>query len=370
MKIKIGYASHLSVDSEHIRNFYDTNWKRKIALTEKKFYDWQFIKTPNSGNMDHCVIAYDDEKSEILGVMGLNKRDFFINNKLVNGAELTTWIVSNKTTGLGLGAKILSFIQDKFEVLIGMGISEMALPIYMRSGFRYVLNIPRFIKVINFEQLKLYSKYTSLAGKLIKQWNIKKTTDFFAKEVTYDEYNNIFDSVKEKINLFSRDNAHRVWRYDNHPFFHYKQFIITRPSKGNSEKSFIAFREEKNLLEFKILHIMDLFGDESCLPSAINFIENYAIKNGFDAIDFYCTASSVYRFMLGEGWFSTNDDSCFQFPHLFHPIEMRNPPTTSLIYWSKNYFTDMADLSKLYISKQDADLDRPTLHAISFLVKD
>ena len=64
------------------------------------------------------------------------------------------------------------------------------------------------------------------------------------------------------------------------------------------------------------------------------------------------------------------DDICFQFPHLFHPIEMRNPPTTSLIYWSKNQFTEMADLSKLYISKQDADLDRPTKHTFENIEKE
>ena len=115
MAIKIDFVSNLPVTSELVRNFYADNWKKKIALSDKKFYEWQFVHTPNSVNKDHCVIAYEDHKKEILGVMGLNKREFFLNNNSVNGAELTTWIVSEKVVGSGLGAKILGFIQIIFS---------------------------------------------------------------------------------------------------------------------------------------------------------------------------------------------------------------------------------------------------------------
>jgi hypothetical protein len=152
-----------------------------------------------------------------------------------------------------------------------------------------------------------------------------------------------------------------LWRYNNHPIFKYKQFLVSNTKKIGSSQAFVALREELSVEHFKILHIMDFFGDDSSLSSALSFIEDYASKNNFDLIDFYCTASSIYRFMLNRGWFSINDDTCFQFPHLFHPIEMRSPPTTSLIYWSKNNLSDIADISKLYITKQDIDLDRPIL---------
>jgi len=370
MAIQIDFVSNLLVDSEIVRRYYAENWKRKIALSEKKFYEWQFVDTPNSEKKDYCVIAYDDDKDEILGVMGLNKREFYLSNKSYEGAELTTWIVSEHVVGLGLGAKILGFIQEKFDVLIGMGISEMALPIYMRSGFRYVKCIPRFVKVINFDPLKPHSLYTNLAVKLIKKWGIASTNQFFAREVSFNEYDELFNFTKEAVNLFVRDNAHRIWRYETHPYFKYKQYFVGSSSDTKSGKAFVAFREESSLPDFKILHIMDLLGEASSIPSAISFVENYAKDNGFDVIDFYCTASSVYRFMLNSGWFSINDDLCFQFPHLFHPIEMRTPPTSSLIYWAKNNLSEMADLSKLYVTKQDADLDRPTLLTIDSIEKD
>ena len=234
----------------------------------------------------------------------------------------------------------------------------------MRNGFRYMKNVPRFVKVLNFSKIKEYSTFNNLAIKLIKKWSSQSLTKYVVSDVNKEEYNQLFHSTANDLNLFSRDNNYRKWRYKKHPFFKYKEYIISDLEVISKSSSYVALREELSLGEFKILHVMDLFGDEKSLPCALSFIETYAIDNGFDLIDFYCTASSIYRFMLCSGWFSTNDDLCFQFPHLFHPIEMRSPPTTSLIYWSKDNFTSMTDLSKLYISKQDADLDRPTLHTI------
>jgi hypothetical protein len=367
MAIKIDFVSRLPVDGEDVRRFYAENWKRKIALSDKKFYEWQFVEAPNNEKKDYCVIAYDDQSGSILGVMGLNKRNFILNKEIFRGAELTTWIVSDKAAGSGIGASIIEFIKDNFEILIGMGISDAALPIYMRAGFRYLRNIPRFVKVLNFEPLKAHSVYSKLAVSLIDNWKLKPKNNFVAKESVLDDSDDAFLLAKEGLNLFSRDKAHRNWRYDSHPYFEYRQYSVENPDKGSSAKCFLAFREEKAVSEFKILHVMDLFGCDDAVPSALSFIESYARDHDFDVIDFYCTASRIYRFMLAGGWFSINDDPCFQFPHLFHPIEMRSPPTTSLIYWAGNNISEMADLSRLYVTKQDADLDRPTMHAIEVM---
>lgn len=364
MSIKVGFVSDLGVSSEVVRRFYAENWKRKIALSDKSFYEWQFIKAPNNLGEDHCVIAYDDQKEIVLGVMGLNERTFFLNGEEKRGAELTTWIVSSEAQGTGVGARILQYIQLNFEVLIGMGISEMALPIYMRSGFRYLSKIPRFIKVLNFKKLDTHSTYNKLGAKLAQSWSADSPINYTVTEIDDKEYSDVFESVKLKYNFFTRNNTHRTWRYNEHPHFKYKQFLIKNLDGGNEDLAYISIREEDSLNEFKIIHIMDFFGSDDAMESGVNFLNNYAKKNDYDVIDFYCTSSNIYRFMLGDGWFSINDDNCFQFPHLFHPIEMRTPPTTSLIYWSKDDLRDLADISKLYITKQDADLDRPTMHTL------
>jgi hypothetical protein len=363
--INIGFVHNMALDSEQIRQFYRENWIRKIALTDKAFYDWQFIMAPNSHNQDCCVVAYDSTRKSVVGAMGLNPRNFFIKGQTYLGAELTTWVVADRCQGSGVGIQILHFLQSQFDVLIGMGISDKALTIYRQNGLGYLSAIPRFVKVINFDNIKVASVYTSLAPKLMAQWAAKPVENYLVTDVSDAVYQRLFTLHKVSHNLFSRENDHRAWRYTHHPVFKYQQFLVSPATQLNDETAYVALREEHSVARFNVLHVMDLFGDEQALNAAVHFIEQYARDKGFDVIDFYCTASSIYRFMLCNGWFSINDDACFQFPHLFHPVEMRTPPTTSLIYWAKHQFAAMADLSRLYITKQDADMDRPTFYTLS-----
>jgi hypothetical protein len=39
---------------------------------------------------------------------------------------------------------------------------------------------------------------------------------------------------------------------------------------------------------------------------------------------------------------------------------MRTPPTTSLILWAKDDIGALLDRSRLYVTKGDCDMDRPT----------
>lgn len=364
MTISIGFAEDLGVSRLSIREFYENNWTRKVALSDEKFYKWQFVDPPCNEGRDSCVVAFDAIDKVIHGVMGLNKRSFYCRNELSGGAELTTWVVSAAKQGSGVGLKILNFIQDNFDFLIGMGVSQMALPIYMKSGFRFLRSIPRFVKVINLDGISDYSNTNRLSIKLTKMWGNDVVNDFSATALDWSERVNPDEGLRLYASHFLRDAKQLQWRYSNHPYFRYKSYSIRNNAENASAEAYVVIREELSLSEFKILHVMDLFGSEECLPQAVRFVEDYAKNNNFDVIDFYCTSSFVYKFILASGWFSINDDECFSFPNLFHPIELREPPTTSLIYWAKNDMTEMCDLSRLYITKQDADLDRPTTHTI------
>ena len=96
----------------------------------------------------------------------------------------------------------------------------------------------------------------------------------------------------------------------------------------------------------------------------IQFIENYAQKNGFWAVDMFSTYAPLNKYFNKRKWFSTVDSFFISVPYLYHPLEVRNPATTSLIYWSKNNDLSFFDVHSLYLTKQDSDLDRPTMDFI------
>ena len=361
MTIVIGDANELNVNSDSVCHFFEKHWKRKIALANRSFYEWQFTGSPSDAGDDHCMVAVDDTSNQLVGVMGLNTRPFCLNGSDVNGAELTTWMVDEKYLGKGVGAKILKKIQERYDVLTGMGISDAALSVYMRSGFRYLRAIPRYVKVFDFDSVAVHAKYDVLAKKLAKQWSVLGNTVPFESKIADSQSIQLLQSlIRKQLNFFSRDCNFIEWRYLNHPVFEYRQFVVY--SKRNKGKGvYVVLREETSIQDLKIVHVMELIGDQNDMPAAISFIHDYCSKYIVHLADFYCTSTKINRYFFSSGWFSINDDLCFQFPHLFHPMELRSPPTTSLIYWSRDNFEDMADTSRLYITKQDADLDRPTM---------
>ncbi len=121
----------------------------------------------------------------------------------------------------------------------------------------------------------------------------------------------------------------------------------------------VVFRVDK-VEGMKIVHVMDCFGDDADMPAVLTFIDDYCREAGAHVVDFYCTSSRVNRYFRAHGWFSIQDDKCFRFIHLFHPPELREPPTTSLVYWAREDMSSLMDTNRLCVTKQDLDLDRPT----------
>jgi hypothetical protein len=358
--IKIGTPYTLNIDSKKVSSFFKKEWSRPIALGDFNFYKWQFINVPNQNDIDNCCIAID-ENLDIIAVMGVNNRKFIDNNNSINAAELTTWIVKAEYRNKGTGPKMINFLTDKYEVLIGMGISNDALPVYIRSGFKYLKAIPRYVKVIDWDKITEYAEYDSNAKKVDKFYN-KKRKEKSYRIINFSEkaFENISSSFSQTNNLFSRDYLYITWRYINHPTFKYDINIVE--SESNSGYGvFVATRTEISDNNLKILHIIDLFGDNKDIEAAISYILEFAKIHNIPIIDFFGTNSNINSFLIKDGWFSIMDNNFFNFPYLFQPIEVRKPSTTSLIYWSKSDETSLYDIGKLYLTKQDADFDRPIL---------
>lgn len=352
--MKVGFKYSFSLDDSAIRDIYERLWSRQIALTDKKFYEWQFISPPDNNLSDHCVVAVID--GSVVGVMGLNVRGFNLEGNYKKGAELTTWVVDPNFSGRGIGAKILAFIQEHFDILIGMGITEQALGIYMKTGFRFLSSIPRFLKVKDAEVVEEFGSVSKLGKQLIKKWQPQVTHSFSNRNVDWSQE----PDINFEYNGFDRSPKSLHWRYSCHPYFRYKSISV----EGSGKSCFIIFRVE-SCKNFKIMRIIDILGDQNSYYLALNYIDNYLVENDIALADFFCTSGKVNRHFINANWFSVLDDNCVNFPHLFQPIELRSPATTSMIYWSKGDQLNLSDTSNMYITKADADFDRPIITNIT-----
>ena len=357
--IRVGGVNDLNISSKSVCQFYENNWDRKISLGVFSFYNWQFRLPPENLGNDYCCIAVDNN-NEVLGVMGLNKRSFYLNGKLRKGAELTTWVVSKKARGKGVGGKIMNFLKSNYDVLVGMGITDAAIPIYFKSGFRFLRYLPRFVRVFDQNSISQYCEINNLSKRLIDKWSRVKNCSYKSNLVNPSELSSLEGHLNSSFNHFIRNSSSLSWRYENHPVFVYESYIV----RGNGEGVGIVFRID-DVESMRILHIVDFFGDKADFAAGLSFINDYCFDNGVSVADFYCPSSIITRHFTLAGWFSILDDYFFQFLHLFHPPELRTPPTTSVIYWARNDMEYLLDTSKLYITKEDLDLDRPTADYIA-----
>ena len=194
----------------------------------------------------------------------------------------------------------------------------------------------------------------------MKQWLLLGSTPFEVQDITSTEAYAGCDHAQVQFNHFSREQPFLQWRYLRHPVYTYKQFFVHSADAGSGHGVYVCLREELGVEGLRMLHVLDCVGDGRDMPSAVSFIHHYCTANNFHVADFYCTATRISRYFSSSGWFSMVDDGCFRFPHLFSPLEFRDPPTTSLIYWTRLDMLELSDTSNLYVTKQDADLDRPT----------
>lgn len=356
MTLKVGSATQLGISAEQICDFYRENWNRKIPLSDLEFFKWQFLDVPTAVGYNNCCVAVDSANN-IAGVMGANAREFVIEQQRTRAAELTTWIVSPQHQKKGIGPKIINHLKNEFDILLGLGITDSALSVYLRSGFRFKKAIPRFVKIIDWEKVNAQFPLDTLPKKISQSWNANRV-ELNYNVVDFTDYSTEYfvNPMKKYANFFARDFEYLSWRYLNHPRFNY--FIKTVSYQSYS--SLVVFRIDDTPSGIKMMHVTDIIGDYENIPAAIQYIEDYASNNAIDAVDFYTTNVKMHIPFLLSSWFSINDDTYFKFPHLFHPLELREPASTSMVIWSKDFQSNILDFSRLYISKQDCDLDRPS----------
>jgi ribosomal protein S18 acetylase RimI-like enzyme len=347
--VLVDFAHKLGVTNAQIADFYKNNWHRPIALSDPKFINWQFgVQSEN-----HCVVAIADSK--IIGIMAVTPRVFLYNSNSFNGAELSTWVVSSKARGLGIGKKILQLLQSTFQVLVGTGITDAAVPIYLSRGFSFFAYIPRYIYVSNFQKIKNLTKFDFEAERLTRSRRTKPPVHFVSKNSNASELSAISDAFT--FIGFKRGGDYCQWRYEHHPLFNYEFYLITSES---GDKAGIVLREDTNE-DTGFIHLCDLFGDQQAILSAVCFLEQYAKSKGAAFIDATVTDGKTIAAFRQRGWISAVDDNYVQIPSLFYPLEIRTPATTSLIFWATDNVPCAFDLSTMSLTKGDLDLDRPTL---------
>ena len=350
-------AAEAGLSNHEISAFYKAHWARPIALTREDFCAWQFGAAPDAEGRNHSVVALRGD--EVLAVMGAVPARFRRAGRTSAGAELTTWVVAPSARGQGVGTGILAFLQDRYEVLVGAGITGAALPLYLGAGFTFLAQIPRFFFVADFLKARVFAAISDPAQRIQAARQARaEQPGWSAERVAAADLAAAAASLE--FGGFLRDSARLKWRHDLHPAFRYEAFAV-RAASGKGPGAGVILREDF-VENTPILHVIDLFGGPEHHAAALAFVEHEASRRGCAFVDISLTAGTLIAQLRARGWSSAIDDTLIEMPSLFHPVELRRPPTTSMVLWGRDAREELYDFSRLHISRADMDLDRPTLH--------
>jgi len=345
-KVLIDFACNLDFSSEEIQNFIKNNWLRETLLSDKEFYAWQFEAPVKNDHQDNVILAIYESK--IVGFLGLYKRDFILRDNLLNGAELTTWIIKEEYQKKGFAKPMLEYVKDNFDIVYGANITTDALKVYLRLGFHYINEVPRLLKIYDYTKVSTLGKFDPLIKKIYKN-----------KDFNYIKYTHIdFSDMKNvKINNgFSRSSENLQWRYKSHPIYNYK---VLMSDDHQDEPYYIIYRIE-NVNNVKVMIITDILTSNKH-DINLSVIDSYTLDNQIDMIEFYSTNTKLNALLYSYGFIPLKDLKEFiDIAYLYNPIELKKSKSYSLIYYTKDkYLLDCLNSDLLYITKSDCDLDRP-----------
>lgn len=353
-----------TIPVKSICDFMTAHWPRKMALSWPEFYQWQFYEQPTAQNNDHSWVVQNTETGDLHGYIGVSPKKFYWKDGSESkAAELTSWFYTDDIRGTHLSWDLIAQLQQDYDVVTAMNLSQMALPIYYRTGFRFLRVIERMVRVFNPKPFQTVAQITPVGKHLLRVIDESPQTDFIASEISVEALANAVSDRKLLFHHHERDAANLLWRYTKHPFF--KHICLALESKN--VETYLVIRIETHA-EFTIAHVLDIFHFGTQVGHIAECLEQFGKQNQIDLMDFTCTSSHLTAPLWKAGWLSVSQNEDCQYPHLFNPMEFRSPPTINMVFWCKDRMAEFCNLADLYITKGDNDADRPTAKYIDTLM--
>jgi hypothetical protein len=350
--INVEFFSKSRHSLEEVRGFIKSNLSNSI-LADNKFFSWSFglLKDSDVSQGDILIASINNN---IVGILGLNKRDFLIKGRKYRGAETTNLYIKSPIPGIA--SIMFKTLHSKFDVILGASPStKMILPL-LNMGY-CVQDLPRYIFIPE------KNKNIEAMGKGFNRANFFKRLKL-KQEFSEESWINFIGVMKDDLNQpnigFSRDQEYLKWRYQNHPYYKYIPFV----DHGNHCLSYFILREEF-IKDSLILRVVDLRCSPENASGLYESLESIALRKKALFLDFFSSILNFKNIILRDNWIGADLGNNLTLPYLLKPIEYRDGNCPKYQIYLKNLDLVNFDLASLQITKSDADLDRPTLYDLS-----
>ena len=347
-----------------LKSFAQINGSPDQKIFSDPDFDWQFMQPSQmvGDGVSGCWALYQDDNC--VGLSLGARTPFWINGNVKIGLWHQSWYGSPDfpTSGFELVTRQMglnSVISSIGQSIESANVLQTLRPnswFETRRLFKVIdssatmeLMIDKSNGVRNF--LKLHSK------------RIKNASSGSCQKITIfdDEYNNTWDHFRKSISFSTnRTKEYMNWRYANHPIF---QYCMVKVETIEGVVYYVWREETVGDLSIKVGRICEVIGSS---PAAIkkSFPLVYPIwkEQGLAFVDFYCTHGATVGNLYEVGMQVVVPVPDFDLPRLFAPldIEFRKTLNVQIVANKDNAGSWLYHPEKFYITKGDANQDRPT----------
>lgn len=352
-----------------IGQLFDQYWRKDhIFYREPEILIWQYYQNPYTKLFtDDLSLLGAFDKDRLIGVLGY--MPFLLNNyadKKEFGCHLCNWYADSSYGFVGLNLLYKIIRSKPFTAMFAFDQTTKSRPIYKRLNWKMEDCFPRYILVTDKARLKkvlvdakdFYKIIDMLPSPVIVNKLLNKKVKVFEiqtiEKLEWDDfYWNIFAT-----NSFgpAREKKYLRWRYEDIPRYLYR-FIVSYINETVS--GLLVFRVEQiKDREEKVLRIVELICTEQSFYPLINHIINLCLSENICLVDFFCTYKIYENLLKSHGFTKGIINSAYNLPYLFQPLENQRLVLNYCWKINSNKFENI-DSKELYITKGDADNDRP-----------
>ena len=347
---------------KQIIDFISNVYGNKNPLTNEKLFEW-FYSTSNQysssfNEKDRLTIILAIENNQIVSILGFYKVTFLVNSDSIPGIWLARWYTLPDYRK-GIGALLMKELVDRENIICGLGLSSMNIPICKALKFNIIDRVNTYIAILqskNYDTILFQKKSNK---KILNRTKIKINSTKLTSSHSFNCKHKSIKSLnhggihRESIIETYKDQKYLDWKYNYHPFLNYSWSYIV---SNNILIGWLIWRIKK-IENFKLCRVVDFdiinYKENDLIEELLLELVNTSIKNNCNYIEISTRNIALER-VLNKCGFEENQS--YGFPNHIDPVSPNRLTLNAEYYCSPNLSYDK---KILYLNRGDGDEERP-----------
>jgi GNAT superfamily N-acetyltransferase len=351
------FAECRAEDLPALRAFWARAYRPGYLLRENhSLFRWQFgSRSPVNGDAYHIKLATLD--GEVVGCLGYIPVKVTLAEGVVRGAWLANWMVDPDRRQLGLGPLLMREVTKQFDVTLNLGPNQDARTVLAKMGWAYVGALTRYLHVLDVEAAASLTPAGRLDWPSPAPWPDHHPGAAVRSVSAFDERaTSLWDRLAPSLGWGTRRSADYLnWRYVQHPLWTYRCFEA---------------RSDDRLRGFAVYHVepvrdhgltvgrlVELVAEPDATSTLLDAVLQDARAQGVALVDFFSSSPRMALALRTNGFFTGEDAPVAQIPMLFQPVDRQRLAIHFMAHPAR--VSGGASLANWYVTKSDADQDRP-----------